>query len=43
VYYYGGAEGPKGCEEEEEKDGDAAAALPHVVATVGTPSECWCG
>jgi hypothetical protein len=43
LYYYGDAEESKGCDEEEEKDGDAAAALPHVVAPVGAPSVCSCG
>jgi hypothetical protein len=33
----------KGCNGEEEKDGDAAAALTHAVALVGAPSVYSCG
>ena len=43
MYCYGGAEESKGGDGEEEKDGDAAAALPHTVVPVGAPSVYWCG
>jgi hypothetical protein len=43
VYCNGGAEWSKGGDGEEEKDGDAAAALPHAAAPVGTPSAYSCG
>ena len=38
MYCYVGAEEYNGGDGEEEKDGDAAAALLHVVAPVGAPS-----
>jgi hypothetical protein len=38
LYCYGGAEEPRGGDTEEEKDGDAAAVLPHAVAPAGAPS-----
>jgi hypothetical protein len=43
VYCRDGAEEPKGGDGEEEKDGDAAAALPHAVAPVGAPTAHSCG
>ena len=36
MYCYGGAEESKGGDGEEEKDGDAAAAMPHAVALSST-------
>jgi hypothetical protein len=43
VYCYGGAEEFKGGDEEKEKDGDAAAALPHAVTPAGAPGVYSCG
>jgi hypothetical protein len=43
LYCSGGAERSMGGDGEEEKDGDAAAALPHAVAHVGAPSVYSCG
>jgi hypothetical protein len=43
VYWCGGAEEYEGSDGEEEKDGDAAAALPQAVAPVGAPSVLCCG
>ena len=43
MYCFGGAKESKGGDGEEEKDGDAAAALLHAVAPVGAPSVCSCG
>jgi hypothetical protein len=39
----GGAEEYRRGDSEEEKDGDAAAALPHAVAPVRAPSVYWFG
>jgi hypothetical protein len=43
VYCCGGAEESKGGDGEEEKHGDAAAALPDAVAPAGAPSVHSCG
>jgi hypothetical protein len=43
VYCYGDAEESKGSDEEEEKDGDAAAALPQAEAPVGALIVYLCG
>jgi hypothetical protein len=43
VYICGGAEEYRGGDGDEEKDGDAAAALPHAVAPVGAPGVYSCG
>jgi hypothetical protein len=43
LYCYGVAEEFKGDGGEEDEDGDAAAALPHVVAPIGAPSVYFCG
>jgi hypothetical protein len=43
VYCFGGAKESKGGDGEEEKDGDAAAALLHAVAPIGAPSVYSCG
>jgi hypothetical protein len=43
VYCYGGVEVSKRVDGEEEKNGDAAAALPHAVAPVGAPYMISCG
>jgi hypothetical protein len=42
VYCFSGAEEYKGGDKEEEKDGDAAAALPRAAAFVGAPSVYSC-
>jgi len=43
AYCCGGEEESEVGDREEEKDGDAAAALPHAVAPVGAPSVHSCG
>ena len=43
AYCFGGAEEFKGGDGKVEKDGDAAAELPHAVASVGAPSVYSCG